>query len=73
MEEIDLEGVTGGTLRHALYEGYKTLVSYPTAAIAGWKLAGQMYGTHATMNDRVRVEYDLDPSIPPTSFRLGCS
>jgi hypothetical protein len=45
----------GANVRHGLYEGYRTAVSYPTAAIAGWKLAGQMYGAKVTMHDRVRA------------------
>ena len=62
----ELELVDGGTLqtfgasvRHGLFEGYKTAVSYPTAAIAGWKLAGQMYGANVTMHDRVRAMGDV--------------
>jgi len=63
---IDVTDVTGGTLqtmwasaRHGLFEGYKTVVSYPTAAVGGWKLAGQMYGSHVTMGDRVRAMRDV--------------
>jgi len=49
----------GASVRHGLYEGYRTAVSYPTAAIAGWKLAGQMYGSQVTMHDRVRAMGDV--------------
>jgi hypothetical protein len=49
----------GASVRHGLYEGYRTAVSYPTAAIAGWKLAGQMYGAKVTMHDRVRAMGDV--------------
>jgi hypothetical protein len=66
LETSDLESIEGGTMqtmwasvRHGLFEGYKTVVSYPTAAIGGWKLAGQMYGSHVTMNDRVRAMRDV--------------
>jgi hypothetical protein len=62
----ELALVDGGTFqtmvagaRHGLYEGYRTVVSYPTAAIAGWKLAGQMYGAKVTMHDRVRAMGDV--------------
>jgi hypothetical protein len=62
MDELtsdQLEGIAGGTfvgaLEHGAYEAYRIAVSYPTAAIGGWQLAGQMYGAHATMSDRFRA------------------
>ncbi|HET9991731.1 MAG TPA: hypothetical protein VFQ65_24550 [Kofleriaceae bacterium] len=45
--------------KHGAYEAYKSVVDVPTAAIGGWKLAGQMYGAHVTMNDRVRAMKDV--------------
>ena len=38
---------------------YKAVVDVPTAAIGGWKLAGQMYGSHVTMQDRARAMKDV--------------
>lgn len=46
-------------VKHGAYEAYKAVVDVPTAAIGGWKLAGQMYGSHATMKDRVRAMKDV--------------
>ena len=45
--------------KHGAYEAYKAVVDVPTAAIGGWKLAGQMYGSKVTMNDRVRAMKDV--------------
>lgn len=73
MEELtqdQLALVEGGSLssafhtglaqvKHGVYEAYKAVVDVPTAAIGGWKLAGQMYGSHATMQDRVRAMKDV--------------
>jgi len=50
-------GIAG--VKHGAYEAYKAVVDVPTAAIGGWKLAGQMYGSHATMRDRVRAMKDV--------------
>jgi len=50
-------GIAGA--KHGAYEAYKAVVDVPTAAIGGWKLAGQMYGSHATMHDRVRAMKDV--------------
>ena len=50
-------GIAG--VKHGAYEAYIAVVDVPTAAIGGWKLAGQMYGSHATMHDRVRAMKDV--------------
>jgi hypothetical protein len=49
----------GQAARHGAYEAYKTVVSYPTAAIAGYKLANQFYGAKATWHDRFRAMGDV--------------
>jgi hypothetical protein len=53
-----MKSMVGGA-KHGAYEAYKAVVDVPTAAIGGWKLAGQMYGAHVTMNDRVRAMKDV--------------
>lgn len=62
MQELissELAGVAGGgfvsAVEHGAYEAYKTVVSYPTAAIGGYQLANQLYGAHATWSDRFRA------------------
>lgn len=58
MEELthdQLALVEGGSFASM----YKAVVDVPTAAIGGWKLANQMYGSHVTMNDRFRAMKDV--------------
>jgi hypothetical protein len=60
MEELtqdQLALVEGGAW--SMRSMYKAVVDVPTAAIGGWKLAGQMYGSKVTMNDRVRAMKDV--------------
>ena len=60
MEELtqdQLALVDGGAW--SMKSMYKAVVDVPTAAIGGWKLAGQMYGSHVTMKDRTRAMKDV--------------
>jgi hypothetical protein len=69
MEELtqdQLALVEGGSFasmyagaKHGAFGAYKAVVDVPTAAIGGWKLANQMYGSHVTMNDRFRAMKDV--------------
>lgn len=54
-----LEAVDGGTFKSFMYNAYKTAVSYPTAAIGGYKLANQFYGDKVTWHDRFRAMGDV--------------
>jgi hypothetical protein len=50
LAEVAGGGAVGDWFRHA----YTRAVNVPTAVLGGWKLAGQMYGSQVTMDDRVR-------------------
>jgi hypothetical protein len=55
----ELASIAGGgivdTIENGAYAAYKTVVSYPTAAIGGYQLANQLYGDNVTWGDRFRA------------------